>query len=60
MARVPEFYSVDEDSKAVAGRVYHNNGGCPSGRAVPEHKRLPGTNGYRICDQCKDLNLQGR
>jgi hypothetical protein len=59
MPTIPEFYSVEEESKPVAERVYHNNSRCPSGHSIPKRDRLAGTNGYRICDQCKGLNLQG-
>jgi len=53
MAKVPEFYSVNEINKPAANRVHHNNNSCPSGRDIPAHERRNGTGGYRLCEDCK-------
>jgi hypothetical protein len=60
MPKVPEFYSINETSKPANLRVHHNNSACPPGRDVPAHERRAGTNGYRLCDDCSRLNLQGK
>jgi hypothetical protein len=60
MPKVPEFYSVNEASKPAANRVHHNNGACPPGRDIPANERRSGTGNYRLCDDCKRLNDQGR
>lgn len=53
MARVADFYSVNEAKKAPANRVYHNNDTCPPGRDIPEHERRRGDGGYRLCEDCQ-------
>jgi hypothetical protein len=60
MPRVSEFYSVNEVKKPPANRVHHNNGACAPGRDIPRAERKPGDGGYRLCDDCKRLNGQGR
>ncbi len=60
MPRVPEFYSINEVQKPQQHRVYHNNSACPPGRDIPANERRPGTNGYRLCEDCNRLNNQGR
>ncbi len=56
MARVADYYSVNEAAKPVQNRVYHNNNACPSGRDIPQSERRPGRNGYRICEHCDRLS----
>lgn len=52
--------SVNEVNKPPENRVYHNNSECHSGRDIPQHDRILGTNGYRLCAHCIHLNQQGR
>lgn len=56
MAKVDPFYSVNESKKPEANRVHHNNNSCGPGKEIPAHERRSGTNGYRLCDDCKKLN----
>jgi hypothetical protein len=60
MALVATFYSINEASKPATHRVHHNNNLCPPGHDIPQNERRPGTGGYRLCDDCKKLNDQGR
>jgi hypothetical protein len=60
MPQVAAFHSVNETSKPAANRVHHNNSNCPPGRDIPKNERRDGTGGYRLCDDCKKLNDQGR
>ena len=60
VSKVSEFYSVNESSKPAGKRVHHNNGSCRPGQDIPAHERRSGTSGYRLCDDCKKLNDQGR
>jgi hypothetical protein len=64
MPYVAAFYSIKEVDKPAADRVYHNNSACPPGRDIPMHERRqgagPGFPGYRLCDDCIELNRQGK
>jgi hypothetical protein len=60
MARVPNFYSVNEAKKPPRNQVHHNNDRCPPGRDIPAWERKPGTGGYRLCEDCDRLNREGR
>lgn len=61
MSKVADFYSKLEKDKPADRRVYHNNGACPPGRDVKANgDDLPGTGGYRLCNDCSELNRQGR
>ena len=60
MPIVPAFYSVNELKKLPAHRVHHNNSLCAPGRDIPASERRPGTGGYRLCDDCGDLNREGK
>jgi hypothetical protein len=60
MPRVSPFHSINEEKKPAAIRVYHDNSACAPGRDIPQFERRVGTNGYRLCDDCKKLNDQGR
>ncbi len=60
MPKVAPFYSLKEVSEQVQNRVHHNNSACPVAREIPEHERKPGTEGYRLCVHCFNLNNQGR
>ena len=55
MATVPTFYSVHQAKKPEDHRVYHDNDRCFSGRDIPQHERLEGDNGYRLCVECVRL-----
>jgi hypothetical protein len=59
MSKVASFYSINEEKKPAANRVHHNNDKCPPGRDIPANERRPGTNGYRLCQDCDRLNAQG-
>lgn len=57
MAKVPDFYSVNEDSKPVANRRYHNNDRCAPGKDIKVEKAdRPGRNGYKLCEHCEGYN----
>jgi hypothetical protein len=58
MARVSPFHSVFEARKPPGMRVYHNNDGCPLGRAIPERERLEGNGNLPICRECERLTRQ--
>ena len=60
MPRTNDFYSVNETLKPLSRRVHHNNNACPPGRDIPHHERRTGTGGYRLCDDCTNLNRLGR
>jgi hypothetical protein len=51
---------MKEAEKSLQHRVHHNNSNCPPGRDIPANERLTGTGNYRLCDDCKKLNDQGR
>lgn len=54
MAKVPDFYSINEVKKPADERVYHNEGTCPPGRDIKAAgDDRPGQNGYRLCKDCK-------
>ncbi|HSY35559.1 MAG TPA: hypothetical protein VK814_07415 [Acidobacteriaceae bacterium] len=59
MAQVPTFYSINEVKKPATQRVHHNNNTCPPGRDIPSWERKPGTNVYRLCEQCESRNRLG-
>ena len=61
MAKVAEFYSINEVKKAPADRVYHNNSTCPPGRDIKAAKTdRPGPNSYRLCKDCAERNRDDR
>ena len=60
MPAVAAFYSINEVNKLPANRVYHNNSACPPGRDIPANERRQGTGNYRLCNDCNNLNAQGR
>jgi hypothetical protein len=60
MPKVPDFYSINEATKPVANRVYHNNSTCPPGRDIPQDERRSGNGGYRLCHDCQERNNQGK
>jgi hypothetical protein len=49
---VADYYSINEEKKAQADRVYHNNDDCRAGRDIPMNERRTGKNGYRLCEDC--------
>lgn len=57
---VPAFHSINEADKPAPTRVYHNNVLCRPGHDIQADERRNGTGGYRLCDDCKRLNDQGR
>lgn len=60
MSKVPAFYSVNEAKKPEKDQVYHNNDACPPGLEIPTDDQLSGTNGYRLCKVCAELNKKDR
>jgi hypothetical protein len=60
MANVYPFHSINEQYKPTSKQVHHNNSACPPGRDIPAHERRQGTNNYRLCNDCAELNRQGR
>ena len=60
MPQTAAFYSINEIQKPLTLRVHHNNSSCPPGRDIPTWERKPGTGNYRLCDDCINLNNQGR
>ena len=60
MTYTPEFYSVKETEKPIDQRVHHNNSACISGLNILHEDRRFGTNNYRLCDICTDLNEKGK
>ena len=60
MPLVASFYSTNERNKPLQMRVHHNNSACPPGRDIPADERRTGTGNYRLCEDCKRLNDQGR
>ena len=50
MPKVTEFYSVNEDIKPPARRVYHNKSECEAGHNIPEAERRYGSGGYWLCN----------
>ena len=60
MPKTAQFYSINEAAKPANKRVHHDNSACPPGRDIPQNERRQGTGGYRLCDDCAELNRQGR
>jgi hypothetical protein len=56
MARVPNFYSVNEAVKRLADRVHHNDNRCGPGKDIPISERRAGTGGNRLCKDCQKFN----
>jgi hypothetical protein len=51
MAKVAPYHSSDPSDPDV----YHNHDNCPTGQQILFANRVPGTGGYRRCQQCTDL-----
>jgi hypothetical protein len=60
MPKVATFYSVKEVNKQLRNRVHHDNSACPLVREILKQDQRPGTDGYRLCDDCIHLNNHGR
>ena len=60
MPKIFEFYSLKEALKPPGKGVYHNNNACLQAREIPMIERRVGTANYRLCEDCMDLNAQGR
>jgi hypothetical protein len=60
MPWTPSFYSINEIKKLPELRVHHNNSVCGPGKEIPQHERMPGDGGYRLCKDCAQLNRDGR
>jgi hypothetical protein len=53
MARVPNFYSINEVKKPANKRRYHNNSECGPGKEIPKADKRAGTDGYDLCEDCQ-------
>ncbi|MDR3709470.1 MAG: hypothetical protein P4L33_14310 [Capsulimonadaceae bacterium] len=60
MPKTAPFYSVNEASKPAEKRVHHDNSACATGREIPVNERRSGTNGYRLCLDCKERDDKGQ
>ena len=40
--------------------VHHNNTECNTGNNIEEENRREGTGGKPLCEECADLNAEGR
>jgi hypothetical protein len=60
MPKMPEFHSIHEGNKPTRDQVYHNNSACAPGRAIPPEELRAGSGGYRLCADCKRLNLMNK
>jgi hypothetical protein len=49
------YYSINEADKAPADRRYHSQDNCPPGGEIPARNRRSGSNGYKLCGQCKRI-----
>jgi len=56
MPKMADKHSVNEAKKAKEHRVYHNNSRCGAYKSIPENERRDGQNGYRLCDDCIEIN----
>jgi len=52
MAKVADYYSINEAKKPKDKQVYHDNDQCIAGRDIPQNERRPGRGGYRHCNDC--------
>jgi hypothetical protein len=52
MAKVADYYSINEAKKPADKQVYHDNDQCIAGRDIPQSERRPGRGGYRHCNDC--------
>ena len=59
MTKMAPVHSVNEASKPVGKRVYHNNNACGAYKAIPARDRVSGTGGYRLCEDCQEENTLG-
>lgn len=55
MPTVPAYRSVTQAAKREEHRIYHDNDRCFPGRDIPQHQRLEGDGGYRLCADCARL-----
>jgi hypothetical protein len=52
MAKVADYYSINEAKKPADKQVYHDNDQCIAGRDIPKSEQRPGRGGYRHCNDC--------
>ncbi len=45
---------------SIKAPVYHNNTECNTGNNIERENIRSGDGGKRLCDECRDLNAQGR
>lgn len=55
MPKVKEFHS-----KKAGTAVYHNNSKCTEGNNIETYNKVSGTGNLRLCNNCNDLNKQGK
>jgi hypothetical protein len=60
MPSMKDQHSVNEAKKPEKDRVYHNNSRCGAYQSIPEKDRRDGRNGYRLCDDCEEINADGK
>jgi hypothetical protein len=56
MAKVPNFYSVNELIKPIQHRVHHNDDRCGPGKDIPLRDKRKGSGGYRLCEDCQKFS----
>lgn len=60
MPNVDAFHSYHEPERDESLRVHHNNSHCEPGKQIKAAGTdIPGTGGYRLCDDCKECNRLG-
>lgn len=45
---------------SIKRQVHHNNSNCNTGNNIEAENRRSGTGGKPLCEECKDLNSQGK
>ena len=60
MPSVNAFHSSREGEQPANLQVHHNNSHCEPGKQIKAAgNSIPGTGGYRLCDDCKECNRLG-
>jgi hypothetical protein len=52
MAKVAPYHSSNPSDPDV----YHDHDNCPTGQQIPAANRVSGTDGYRRCQQCTQMD----
>lgn len=53
MAKISPWHSIKQD-------VHHDNTNCNAGNNIEKENLRQGTGNKRLCDECKDLDKQGK